>query len=259
MAEAALADEHVRGGERLDLQRRILRLGKPPRRWRRPAWAAALPREPPEARPAPGAAPSLSTSPYVRACVVASAGCEEGAAARCRCCLTLAQPRRMAMRELAPAVAGVAAPARGRAARPAGDRAARARQVRIEGRPITSVLGAKSRFWAADGSAVGVEQLALLHYAAPEAGGWKGGRPRPAARATRGSPAAVPGATRRVALHLSCSSCSALYPCSGMRFFPCPEACVAAHGSAWQAAARGAASRKGCDAHVARCPRVSTT
>ena len=46
------------------------------------------------------------------------------------------------------------------------------------GRPITSVLGAKSRFWAADGSAVGVEELALLHYATPEAGGWKGARGR---------------------------------------------------------------------------------
>lgn len=50
------------------------------------------------------------------------------------------------------------------------------KQVRIVGRPITSVLGAKSRFWAADGSAVGVEELALLHYATPEAGGWKGAR-----------------------------------------------------------------------------------
>lgn len=49
-------------------------------------------------------------------------------------------------------------------------------QVRIEGRPITSVLGTKSRFWAADGSAVGVEELALQYYATPEAGGWKGGR-----------------------------------------------------------------------------------
>lgn len=49
-------------------------------------------------------------------------------------------------------------------------------QVRIEGRPITSVLGAKSRFWAADGAAVGVEELALQYYATPEAGGWKGGR-----------------------------------------------------------------------------------
>ena len=49
-------------------------------------------------------------------------------------------------------------------------------QVRIEGRPITSVLGAKSRFWAADGSAVGVEELALQFYATPEAGGWKGAR-----------------------------------------------------------------------------------
>ena len=52
VAEAALADEHVRGGERLDLQRRILRLGKPPRRWKTPPWAASLPRDPPEvARP----------------------------------------------------------------------------------------------------------------------------------------------------------------------------------------------------------------
>lgn len=49
-------------------------------------------------------------------------------------------------------------------------------QVRIEGRPITRVLGAKSRFWAADGSAVGVEELALQYYATPEAGGWKGER-----------------------------------------------------------------------------------
>jgi len=65
--------------------------------------------------------------PYILARMVASAGCTEGAATRCRCCLTLAQPRRLAMRGLAPAVAGVAAPARGRAARPAGDGAARAR------------------------------------------------------------------------------------------------------------------------------------
>ncbi|KAK9819580.1 hypothetical protein WJX81_006116 [Elliptochloris bilobata] len=94
VAEAALADEHICGGERLDLQRRILRLGKPPRRWRKPAWASTLPRDPPE--------------------------------------------------------------------------------VRIEGRPIASVLGAKSQFWSADGSAVGVEQLALLHYATEAAGGWRG-------------------------------------------------------------------------------------
>lgn len=40
-AESALADAWVRGGGRLDLQRRILRLGKPPRRWRRPPWANA--------------------------------------------------------------------------------------------------------------------------------------------------------------------------------------------------------------------------
>jgi len=32
----------VRHGERLSLQRRVLRLGKPPRRWKRPPWARAL-------------------------------------------------------------------------------------------------------------------------------------------------------------------------------------------------------------------------
>lgn len=38
----------VHHGERLSLQRRVLRLGKPPRRWRRPGWAAAALWEPPE-------------------------------------------------------------------------------------------------------------------------------------------------------------------------------------------------------------------
>lgn len=41
VSESALSDAWVRGGARLDLQRRVLRLGKPPRRWRRPPWAAA--------------------------------------------------------------------------------------------------------------------------------------------------------------------------------------------------------------------------
>jgi hypothetical protein len=49
-AEAALADPYVRHGDRLFLQRRVLRLGKPPRRWKRPAWAAAAAAEPPEHR-----------------------------------------------------------------------------------------------------------------------------------------------------------------------------------------------------------------
>lgn len=46
MAEAALADEWVTNGDRIALQRRILRLGKPPRRWKRPPWAAVAMREP---------------------------------------------------------------------------------------------------------------------------------------------------------------------------------------------------------------------
>lgn len=47
VAEAALADECVKTGDRLSLQRRVLRLGKPPRRWRRPQWATAALWEPP--------------------------------------------------------------------------------------------------------------------------------------------------------------------------------------------------------------------
>ena len=46
MAEAALADEWVINGDRVALQRRVLRLGKPPRRWKRPSWAADAMREP---------------------------------------------------------------------------------------------------------------------------------------------------------------------------------------------------------------------
>jgi Fanconi-associated nuclease 1 len=46
--EAALADGWVRGGDLLGLQRRLLRLGKPPRRWKRPSWAASVGWEPAE-------------------------------------------------------------------------------------------------------------------------------------------------------------------------------------------------------------------
>ncbi|WIA36406.1 hypothetical protein OEZ86_007718 [Tetradesmus obliquus] len=46
--EASLADAWVRWGDRLGLQRRLLRLAKPPRRWRRPAWAPTAEWEPPE-------------------------------------------------------------------------------------------------------------------------------------------------------------------------------------------------------------------
>ncbi|KAK9794912.1 hypothetical protein WJX73_005165 [Symbiochloris irregularis] len=50
LAETALADENVRHGDRLALQRRVLRLGKPPRRWKRPPWAAQACQEPMEVR-----------------------------------------------------------------------------------------------------------------------------------------------------------------------------------------------------------------
>lgn len=48
LAETALADERVLSGDRLALQRRVLRLGKPPRRWKQPAWATGALWEPPE-------------------------------------------------------------------------------------------------------------------------------------------------------------------------------------------------------------------
>lgn len=48
LAETALADEHLLAGDRLALQRRVLRLGKPPRRWKTPNWAAAALWEPQE-------------------------------------------------------------------------------------------------------------------------------------------------------------------------------------------------------------------
>jgi hypothetical protein len=50
VAEAALADDWVRHGDRLGLKRRVSRLCKPPRRWKRPAWAASVMLDPPERR-----------------------------------------------------------------------------------------------------------------------------------------------------------------------------------------------------------------
>ena len=49
-AESALADEWVKHGDRLELQRRLLRLSQPPRRWKTYRWAAAAKREPKEVR-----------------------------------------------------------------------------------------------------------------------------------------------------------------------------------------------------------------
>ncbi|DBA85769.1 hypothetical protein WJX77_002675 [Trebouxia sp. C0004] len=94
MAEAALADEWVINGDRVALQRRVLRLGKPPRRWKRPSWASVAMREPLE--------------------------------------------------------------------------------VQIEGQPLNSVLGVKSRFAGNGGDECSVEELALQYYAAETGGNWTG-------------------------------------------------------------------------------------
>jgi Fanconi-associated nuclease 1 len=45
VAEAGVNDSCIRGGDRLALQRRVVRLSKPPRRWRRPSYAESLERK----------------------------------------------------------------------------------------------------------------------------------------------------------------------------------------------------------------------
>lgn len=95
IAETALADESLSPGDRLSLQRRVLRLGKPPRRWKRPSWAAAAQRE--------------------------------------------------------------------------------TREKRIEGRPLNSIVGLKSRFYGFNDEQCSVEELALQYYGTEEGGGWPRG------------------------------------------------------------------------------------
>lgn len=48
VAEEGILDPWVRAGSRLALQKRVLRLGKPPRRWKIPDFAAAIRRKIPE-------------------------------------------------------------------------------------------------------------------------------------------------------------------------------------------------------------------
>ncbi len=76
IAEAALADEYVSHGDRLALQRRVLRLGKPPRRWRRPPWAAAAMSEPQEvlliAKPLTS---TIGARPSSKRCCCGCCGC----------------------------------------------------------------------------------------------------------------------------------------------------------------------------------------
>ena len=47
-------------------------------------------------------------------------------------------------------------------------------QVRIEGQPLNSVLGIKSRFVGNGGEECSVEELALQYYAAQAGGAWTG-------------------------------------------------------------------------------------
>ncbi|KAL6976266.1 Fanconi-associated nuclease 1 [Sarracenia purpurea var. burkii] len=93
VAEDGLLDPWIRAGSRIALQRRVLRLGKPPRRWKIPSFSESLKRK-----------------------------------------IT---------------------------------------EVHIQGRPLNSITGVKSRFYGEDGEQCGVEQLALQYYAG-EGGGWEG-------------------------------------------------------------------------------------
>lgn len=48
VAETGLDDPWVRAGSRISLQRRVLRLGKPPRRWKVPSFSESVKRKIPE-------------------------------------------------------------------------------------------------------------------------------------------------------------------------------------------------------------------
>ncbi|KAL9225327.1 hypothetical protein vseg_001269 [Gypsophila vaccaria] len=93
VAEDGVLDPWVRAGSKMALQRRVMRLGKPPRRWKVPSYAAEVKRK-----------------------------------------IT---------------------------------------EVLIQGRPLSSNVGMKSRFYDEDGEQCGVEELALKFYAG-EGGGWQG-------------------------------------------------------------------------------------
>lgn len=45
VAEGGLLDSWVRAGSRVALQRRVLRLGKPPRRWKIPSFSESIKRK----------------------------------------------------------------------------------------------------------------------------------------------------------------------------------------------------------------------
>ncbi|KAL9297408.1 hypothetical protein ACSQ67_023304 [Phaseolus vulgaris] len=93
VAENGLLDPWIRAGSRMALQRRVLRLGKPPRRWKVPSFS------------------------------------------------------RSALRKIP--------------------------QVFVQGTPLNSDLGGKSRYYNEEGKQCGVEEL-VLHYYAGDGGGWQG-------------------------------------------------------------------------------------
>ena len=157
IAEAALADEYVSHGDRLALQRRVLRLGKPPRRWRRPPWAAAAMSEPQEvcliAKPLTSAigAPLSGKRCSCRSCNFAIHACG-------------LHPSQLYSAKQWAALALWLQPGANLVAM----------GVHSAQDPALCFAGLKSRFLGKDNRECTVEELALQHYASTEGGGWQG-------------------------------------------------------------------------------------
>lgn len=155
-AEASLADSWVRGGCLLGLQRRLLRLGRPPRRWRRPAWAPAAEWEPPEhvitGRPLNKTTGTKSKCARLRHRLRCQAA---HAAAHAHHNLPAAAPRLL----------------------PKCTWPLLTMLLLLLLHPLASCAccrARRARFYGADDSQVTVEELALQHYASREGGGWLG-------------------------------------------------------------------------------------
>lgn len=150
VAEAALADEWVRTGDRTSLQRRVLRLGKPPRRWRQPAWAnpacAAL-WQPKEVK-IQVKDWNVEHSLGVPTC---SFSCREDPASPVPGCLRVVESTSSGRTRHQPLGPNLCV-------------------VGCQGRPIKRLTGLKSAFWGFDDQVTNVEGLVLQFYAQEDNG-----------------------------------------------------------------------------------------
>ena len=170
IAEAALADEHVTHGDRLALQRRVLRLGKPPRRWRRPPWAAAALSEPLEVSLVAKPLSSTIGAPHMwcmlLSCFPLIVSDIDGAC--------MFWPMLSVELQFGPRWSMFLWLVRG-------DRHDSSVIDSCCGVPACAT-GLKSRFLGSDNRECTVEELALQHYASAEGGAWQGEGQRVGAR-----------------------------------------------------------------------------